>query len=62
VTEKGPIVNVVNSQIASEVLRALSRAQRLFGGDTAPVDPPAFPAPRDLEDRLGHGTFSADLG
>lgn len=40
---------------ASNVLALLSRAQRLFGGDAPPADPPAFVAPADLEDNLGRG-------
>ncbi|KAA0093704.1 hypothetical protein CIW49_26195 [Mycolicibacterium sp. P1-18] len=46
-------------RLAADVLDALVRARTLFGGGTAPTDPPAFPAPRDLEDDLGRGTFSA---
>ncbi|BBZ15060.1 hypothetical protein [Mycobacterium branderi] len=42
---------------ASEVLNVLSRAQKVFGGDTAPADPPAFAPPPDLEHNLGLGRF-----
>ena len=42
---------------ARTTLDLLSRAQQLFGGQTAPADPPAFVAPPDLEDNLGAGWF-----
>ena len=43
-------------QEATNVLRLLSRAQQLFGGDP-PADPPAFVAPPGLEADLGGGWF-----
>jgi hypothetical protein len=42
---------------AIEVLRMLSRARQLFGGDAPPADPPAFIAPAELEDNLGGGWY-----
>ncbi|MEY2571389.1 MAG: hypothetical protein QOE63_1739 [Acidimicrobiaceae bacterium] len=50
-------MDAVNQQMLTDTLRALARAQKLFGGDTSPVDPPVFAAARDLEDGLGRGTF-----
>jgi hypothetical protein len=40
-----------------KVLGVVSRALILFGGDTEPVEPPRFAAPRDIEDNLGGGHF-----
>ena len=59
VTQLNPIVTGVDDRVAADVLDALARARTLFGGGTVPADPPAFAAPRDLEDDLGQGTFSA---
>jgi hypothetical protein len=39
------------------VLRVLTHARTVFGGDELPIDPPAFAAPADLEDDLGHGCY-----
>jgi hypothetical protein len=39
---------------ADTVLQVLAHAQKVFGGDQAPADPPAFRAPADLEQRLGN--------
>lgn len=44
---------------ADTVLRALARAQHLFGGETPSSPPPAFAPPRDLEDNLGLGFFGS---
>ncbi|HYB35756.1 MAG TPA: hypothetical protein VEF72_08240 [Mycobacterium sp.] len=44
-------------QQASYVLAVLSRAQKVFGGDRPPADPPAFVPPPDLEQNLGCGWF-----
>jgi hypothetical protein len=38
---------------ADIVIQVLSHAQKVFGGDQAPADPPAFVAPTDLEQQLG---------
>jgi hypothetical protein len=40
-----------------EVLGVLSRAQKVFGGERPPADPPAFVPPPDLEQDLGRGWF-----
>jgi hypothetical protein len=48
----------VNPRIEEEVGRVLDvvvRAQKVFGGDAFPPDPPVFAARRDLEDDLGRG-------
>lgn len=58
VTEQGPAATGINDRLTADVLDALARARTLFGGGTAPADPPAFAAPRDLERDLGRGTFS----
>ena len=50
-------MDAVNEQMLTDTLRALTRAQKLFGVDTTPVDPPVFAPARDLEDGLGRGTF-----
>ena len=42
---------------ASHTLDLLARVQQLFGGETAPADPPAFVPPPDLEHHLGGGWF-----
>ena len=42
---------------ADVVLDVLARVQKVFGGDRAPADPPAFAPPRGLEDDMGHGLF-----
>ena len=44
-------------QHTSTALGLLTRARKLFGGDTPPADPPAFAAPADLEADLGRGRF-----
>jgi len=52
---------VVNPRIEREidsVLNVVTRAHKLFGGDTPPADPPAFTPRRDLEDDLGRGHFA----
>lgn len=48
----------LDDPLCAGVLDALARARTLFGGGTAPADPPPFAAPADLEDDLGRGTFS----
>lgn len=51
---------IANSGIETEtdkVLGVVSHALNVFGGDTAPVQPPPFAAPRDIEDDLGRGHF-----
>jgi hypothetical protein len=50
-------VDIALQQQARNVLDVLSRAHKVFGGDRPPADPPAFVAPRDLEDNLGRGFF-----
>jgi hypothetical protein len=50
-------VNPTLTPLTDHVLRVLHRAQNIFGGDTAPAGPPAFAAPRELEDDLGRGFF-----
>jgi hypothetical protein len=50
----------VNDGLQSQtdaVLRALTHARAVFGGDELPVDPPAFVERRDLEDDLGAGRY-----
>lgn len=42
---------------AQQVLGVVSHAQRVFGGDVPPAEPPAFAPRRDLEDDLGRGYF-----
>jgi hypothetical protein len=42
---------------ARKVLTVVSHAQNVFGGDVAPVEPPAFRGDRTLEDNLGLGHF-----
>jgi len=54
---KGPSVNPRLEQELDAVLGVVSRAQKVFGGDTPPVDPPEFAPRRDLEDDLGRGHF-----
>jgi len=39
------------------VLGVLSRACKVFGGDTEAVQPPPFAAPADIENDLGRGHF-----
>ena len=50
-------MDTTKDQLLTQVFTALSRAQKLFGEDTPPVDPPVFVAPRDLEEGLGRGAF-----
>ena len=42
---------------ARKVLTVVSHAHNVFGGDVAPVTPPAFTGDRSLEDNLGLGYF-----
>lgn len=52
----------MNADLEREALSVkgvLSRAKKLFGGDVAPIMPPDFVAPRNLEDNLGKGYFGA---
>ena len=42
---------------ASEVLSLLTRARKVFGGDSTPAAPPTFAAPRDLEDGISREHF-----
>ncbi|MUL48335.1 hypothetical protein FZI85_27465 [Mycobacterium sp. CBMA293] len=52
----------MNADLEREALSVkgvLSRAKKIFGGDVAPIMPPDFVAPRDLEDNLGKGYFGA---
>jgi hypothetical protein len=44
-------------QQASNVIRALWRAQKLFGGGEQPTPSPAFVTPANLEDTVGCGRF-----
>ena len=44
-------------QEAKRVLGVVSRAQNVFGGNTAPTEPLEFAAPSDLEHNLGKGYF-----
>ena len=37
------------------VLDVVAHAQKVFGGDIPPADPPVFAPRRDLEDDLGRG-------
>jgi hypothetical protein len=46
----------VEAQV-DHVLGVLSRAQKVFGANRPPADPPAFAPSRDLEDNLGRGHF-----
>jgi hypothetical protein len=49
---------VVNPRIEREVdgvLDLVVHAQKVFGGDTPPTDPPVFALRRDLQDGLGRG-------
>ena len=55
--EEGFSVDTTKDQLLTQVFTALSRAQKLFGEDTPPVDPPVFAAHRDLEEGLGRGAF-----
>ncbi|WP_431240914.1 hypothetical protein ACQ86B_28740 (plasmid) [Mycolicibacterium aichiense] len=51
---------ITNPGIATEattVLGLVSRALRVFGGDTESRAVPAFAPPRHLEDDLGRGRF-----
>jgi hypothetical protein len=50
-------VNSLLEQQSTMVLGLVVRAQNVFGSDNAPVGPPEFAAPRDLEDNLGKGYF-----
>jgi hypothetical protein len=50
-------VDIALQNQAREVLDVLSRAQKVFGGERPPADPPAFVPPRDLERDLGSGWF-----
>jgi hypothetical protein len=50
-------VDIALQQQAGQVLDVLSRAKKVFGGDTTPVDPPSFLPPEDLEQNLGRGWF-----
>lgn len=50
----------MNSKLEDEahkVLAMVSHAHNVFGGDLAPVAPPAFTGDRTLEDDLGRGHF-----
>lgn len=50
----------MNADLEREALSVkgvLSRAKKIFGGDLAPLMPPDFVAPRNLEDNLGKGHF-----
>ena len=44
-------------QETQTVLRIVARARNVFGGTTAPADPPEFAAGYHLEDNLGRGHF-----
>jgi hypothetical protein len=50
-------VNPKLEREATTVLGLVSRAQNVFGADTAPIQPPDFAANRDIEDNLGRGYF-----
>jgi hypothetical protein len=55
-------VNPKLEQEVETVLGVVARAQNVFGGDSTPPEPPAFGAPRDLEDNLGKGFFVSPAG
>ena len=44
-------------QETQTVLKIVTRARNVFGGTTAPADPPEFAACYYLEDNLGRGHF-----
>lgn len=51
---------MVNPRIERQVdsvLAVVVHAQKVFGGDTPPADPPLFAPRRDLADDLGRGQF-----
>ena len=54
---KGPTVDPKLKDEARKVLTVVSHAHNVFGGDVAPVKPPAFTGDRNLEDNLGLGHF-----
>jgi hypothetical protein len=54
---KGPTVDSKLTEEARKVLTVVSHAHDVFGGDVAPVEPPAFTGDRTLEDNLGLGHF-----
>jgi len=54
---KGPTVDSKLKDEAHKVLTIVSHAHNVFGGDVAPVTPPAFTGDRTLEDNLGLGHF-----
>jgi hypothetical protein len=45
-------------QELNTVLGVVSRAQKVFGGDSPVVNPPRFAPGRDLENDLGRGHFA----
>jgi hypothetical protein len=54
---KGPTVDSKLNDEAHMVLTIVSHAHTVFGGDVAPITPPAFAGDRGLEDNLGLGHF-----
>lgn len=52
---EGPDPTLV--QQASDVLGLVTRARKVFGGDSTPERPPAFAAPRDLEEAISRDRF-----
>jgi hypothetical protein len=50
-------VNPKLEQETDTVLGLVCRAQNVFGGGTAPTEPPEFAAGRHIEDNLGRGYF-----
>ncbi|WP_158220767.1 hypothetical protein [Mycobacterium lehmannii] len=44
-------------QQASEILDLVSRAKKVFGGDSVPERPPAFAPPGDLEEAISRDCF-----
>ena len=54
---KGPPVDSKLNDETRKVLTIVSHARSVFGGDVAPITPPAFTGDRTLEDNLGLGHF-----
>jgi hypothetical protein len=55
--QKGPAVDVLLQERASNVLDLLSRARKVLGGDEHQSPPTAFVNRVDLEDDVGRGRF-----
>ena len=52
---EGPDPTLV--QQTSDVLGLVTCARKVFGGDSTPDRPPAFAAPRDLEEAISNDRF-----